>query len=499
MVGGMNVLFSDLKFGYASAEIEAAEEPALLLDGFLDAHDLVHKLLDSREFLVLGAKGSGKSAAGLHLALKAAQRSDMFVTTLLLRELSYERLHSLAEADVEPELRLPRAWSWVLLLALLASLDSDASAIPKSGAVFRSTLQALRQEGLLPPANLDQVFTRSVVKSIGLKVLGTGGALSRDVSRNDIALSPLTEFLRDLVLSTRTDAKHILIIDGLDDVVLAGAAQYRGIAALGVEAARLNNAFRKSGCTFKIVVLCRTDIYERLPGPNQNKLRQDMAIELRWFYEGGLNVLESPLAKLANRRAQMSNPPLRDLFEYYLRPLGSKYTVKYFLDHTRHTPRDFLRILIYLQRAAKGAHNIEASHIRSAIRNYAEEYFLPEIFDELDGFVDRDELRACFEVLREFHRSAFKVTELREFANRSHHPSLKLELLLPALYNANAIGNRRDAVKYDGSISVLRYRSPLSTFVWDDTVFVHNAVAKALGLDPEHPYAVEPRRSPASA
>jgi hypothetical protein len=54
--------FADIEFGFADAEKESAENPALLLNAYLDETHLVDKALKGVPFLVLGYKGSGKTA-----------------------------------------------------------------------------------------------------------------------------------------------------------------------------------------------------------------------------------------------------------------------------------------------------------------------------------------------------------------------------------------------------------------------------------------------------
>jgi hypothetical protein len=63
----MTTNFKDLKFGYASAEIEGANEPLLLVDGYFNQEGIIGEARNSSKFLFLGYKGSGKSAIGEHL------------------------------------------------------------------------------------------------------------------------------------------------------------------------------------------------------------------------------------------------------------------------------------------------------------------------------------------------------------------------------------------------------------------------------------------------
>jgi hypothetical protein len=56
--------FKDIQFGFSSAEAERAEDPGLLLEGYLQLNNSFESARIGPKFLFLGYKGSGKSAIG---------------------------------------------------------------------------------------------------------------------------------------------------------------------------------------------------------------------------------------------------------------------------------------------------------------------------------------------------------------------------------------------------------------------------------------------------
>ena len=64
----------------------------------------------------------------------------------------------------------------------------------------------------------------------------------------------------------------MLFIDGLDEILTHSELQFPALAALISEASRLNDDLRAAYKPFKCVVLCRTDLFDRLPGANKNKI-----------------------------------------------------------------------------------------------------------------------------------------------------------------------------------------------------------------------------------
>ena len=71
ITGDTLIPFKDIQFGYASAEDESSKCPILLVKGFIDNEGFADELCFGSRFLVLGDKGSGKSALAEHLRLSS--------------------------------------------------------------------------------------------------------------------------------------------------------------------------------------------------------------------------------------------------------------------------------------------------------------------------------------------------------------------------------------------------------------------------------------------
>ena len=54
--------FEDYEFGFADATKELTRTPKIFEEAFYDPRNVVKKLLNSYEFLLIGRKGVGKSA-----------------------------------------------------------------------------------------------------------------------------------------------------------------------------------------------------------------------------------------------------------------------------------------------------------------------------------------------------------------------------------------------------------------------------------------------------
>ena len=170
MDGVQSMKFSDLKLGFASAEEESVSEPALLIDGYFDLNGIIKEVRYGSKFLILGYKGSGKSAISEHLKLTAQQESQLFVNTVFLGDFPYTDFKSIIKGDSEPEARYPLAWSWLLLLSLFDSFAKDEGSQSNRSGDFAKTIQTLRGLCLLPSPSLRQVVIVSSKKSFSLKL-----------------------------------------------------------------------------------------------------------------------------------------------------------------------------------------------------------------------------------------------------------------------------------------------------------------------------------------
>ena len=151
---GGSVEFKDLIFGTGAAEDEAVEYPELLLDGYFDPQDMPKRLLDGPNFLVLGPKGSGKSALCEHLRLQAETNPELFVTRIELNNIHFDQFSSMVPDNGNKNYYLS-TWEWLLVLNLFTSFAQDQGAHSNSNEDYLRTIQALRAAGFLPQPRLD--------------------------------------------------------------------------------------------------------------------------------------------------------------------------------------------------------------------------------------------------------------------------------------------------------------------------------------------------------
>lgn len=474
--------FKDIRFGQASAELEGSYYPELLLKGFLDPWGVVDKVLEGPSCIFLGYKGAGKSSIGEHLRLLAESEEELFVDHTFISDFPYANFSKIVSGEAEPESRFPTAWSWIITLSILGSFAKDEGAESSLDQVFTSSIQALKEVGLLPASGIKEVVIASSKPKFKAKlpVLLEMEWDSNNKKANDLDFLHVVEHLKNVMLKFRSNSKHVLIIDGLDDILLQKEIQYQSIAALVLEVTRLNSLLYKNNVSAKIVILCRTELFERLPGPNKNKFRQDLSVELDWYHNPHTPE-SSNLVHLAKTRAALSDPNIKDVFLQLLpKKINNKSILQFLIMHTRHTPRDFIQLLSHIQKCST-RREVEEKNIFSGINSYASKYFMPEIKDELVGYIEQTKIDSIFMALATIKKRTFDISDVSECLSSSGNlKGDSLNTILDTLFNCSAIGNV--ATNNGSEYFSFKYRNRHAFFNQDEKIILHTGLKKAMNV-----------------
>lgn len=240
--------------------------------------------------------------------------------------------------------------------------------------------------------------------------------------------------------------------------------------------------FSKNKVPVKIILLCRTDLYERIPGANKNKTRQDHAVELDWYHDPR-EPKQSALLEIANVRAFRSLKSRIDLFdEFFPSDVDSTDIRRYLLEMTRHTPRDFLRLLFHLQEFS-GSGRLPVGAIKSGLRDYSIKYFLPEIQDELSGYASPDEISRIVAALARLRKRDFRLEELIEASSTSSKAlsAERIHEIVEALFNCSALGNIQHR-QGGTTFYTFKYRNRHSSFNEGESIMLHRGLWKSLNV-----------------
>lgn len=473
--------FREINFGKADAQEEGVECPRLLIDGYYEVNNVVQKVCNTSTFLILGYKGSGKSAFSEHLKLSA---SDMCVNQQSLKDFPYKMLSKIVTGDSEIEYKLKVSWRWLLLVQILSALGQDNEAQPSNRNQLYELENFLTQSGIYPLVNMSAVVAKSTSRSFQGKIKGLAYSHTTQEENAQISLEWLIDYVKSVICGFKEMHQHYLVIDGLDDILTSREIQYQSIAALINEVKDLNLFFRQREMPFKIIVLCRTDIFERLPDANKNKIRRDCSFSFSWYKEGEDSQKDCGLIDIINLRGRLVYPNLNDVINTFF-PCAFHGNDIYsaMLEMTRHTPRDFLQLLVFIQEHCNSA-KVSDEAIEQGIKMYSSEYFLPEIKDEMTGYISYDKIDPIINILssfreREFSYSQF-VTSFRELKTRD---CLNADVVLNVLYDCSAIGNVYPYKNGKETRISFKYRNRHSSFNKENRIILHKGLWKALNVN----------------
>jgi len=468
--------FKDINFGKTAAEKEAK----YLGKVFLDIDNCTNQLIDGDKFFIIGPKGSGKSAIGIMLEQMSKQDEKLFVKRHYLRSFPYNQFSELLPKSESPESRYPLNWEFLLLMELIDSFRKDPTCESIGEYDFNKVIHLLKEIGILPNKDLTEIVNTTVKKqyAVDAKFLQIGRSTETNIKH--LNRQALFEIVKTVCYSINTNSKHRIIIDGLDDVLSKRKQkEYESLSALIVAADRVNQQFSDNGIDARIIVLCRTDLLNKLLDPNKTKIVEDSGILLEW-YEGERDVHASNLVQLINKRASTSLDQEIDVFTECLPEMltREKSIERGLFEFTRHRPRDIIQLFNKIQNATKGDSPI-LQEVWDGIHKYSSQWFINEIRDELVGFLSQEEIESTIHLLMAMGKTPFHMNDVEtKIKTEQRFSELSLGKIFEALYECNAIGNFN---RKSGRLN-WKYRSTYSKFDPNYHIAVHNGLIYALNI-----------------
>ena len=235
--------YRKIDFGNTDAQTESQNNPKLLIEGYYDLENWTERLLNGSTFLVLGYKGSGKTALSEHLYLKSHKEDNIVVEKISLKDLAYNSIVKIVPSNEEKEIKAKVAWRWLLLVKSLFSLINDNDAVSDRISDIEKTSQLFGQCGLFPVKDFNSLVKVTSSKKFKAEIKNIGFEHTQTKENALYNLEMLIDYIKDLLLSYREEHQHYIVIDGLDDILTSHEIQYTVISALINEVRDLNHLF----------------------------------------------------------------------------------------------------------------------------------------------------------------------------------------------------------------------------------------------------------------
>ncbi|WP_426724914.1 P-loop ATPase, Sll1717 family [Curtobacterium flaccumfaciens] len=475
--------FQTLYFGRASAENEVHEDEDRFLRTYLDRYSLPARVASHEIFLLLGPKGSGKSASAWFVALTWKQ--ELAPQVLYHKYVDFDELNrtetplssldkKLVSADVA--FLTDSAWRLFLGVRLLESLAQDSESTVANDPSALRLLDQLREAGLASD-DYPNVLRRVRERKIFAGISSTLGETRVEVDTGVLSAGQIGDAIVRLVMNDKTPNRHLLSIDGLDKAITQNDAYWQTLAALIRVADQINRRLARTTHAY-VMVMCRSDVFRRVAFADGPKIAADSSETIEW----GAEAARPREVELWNYLARKSGLSEGELFRYLPRSVkvgeqGAVSTDRYILDFTRYTPRDMSVLFRQLQKTSASA-PIQGAEVRKAADQFASTHLLQEILAEANGLLPPLVIDRIPNVLtglrRTFNKQQFDAA-IRSAGIEEFTDSQRLG---EYLFLQGALGNYRPDVQY----VQFYHRRDAYTFSARGPWILHTGLAYALNL-----------------
>jgi hypothetical protein len=445
---------------------------------------------DANNFLVIGRKGSGKTA--IYFALKdqlPQKEKNVVVEALTLHNYPWEKHKEIQESGLPNDLAYINSWKYVIWVVLAKKLLSyqEPKRLPLVDVPFwQRQIDANRRflhrfltsnYGSVAPHFTEILADRARnIRSITLDKVAfstePSAPPSKSLSESINIINQEVEARIWSILSRQT--AYYLLFDQLDlgwDNTPETKQLFIGLILAARDIVR---KAQKRGLRVHVVAFLRSDLYEPLRFEDKNKISENV-IHLRWN--------KVRLKALVNKRLQESaNAAWEDVFEE--ENGEAEQLLEFIVERTLLRPRDMIRYCKMALEVARslGKTRIDVESVLEAESQYSSDHMRREFQDETQ--VTLPEIDALFDLLSQIGVRRFRREEFEEVF-RKHHLAKKLkpEKALNALLELSILGVYVIGGRGGGSRNVYNYE--LET--WDklpaaDRLVVHPSLRETLRL-----------------
>jgi hypothetical protein len=454
-----------------------ADNDDILLDSFED-HQAFETLMSLDRFLIVGRKGSGKTA--IYKKLLTTKEHDFFCWGHTFADYPWHH-HSLqARVGIPDYDKFTHSWKYLILLTASKvilnydnSLPFDETSMEEMTRIERFVIDSY---GTRDP-DVTQIF--SPTKELHLaphfeldwKLFKAGIKPERvPMTELPIIVQELNSNLMRAVLSCLSPKnRYFIAFDQLDLGFDPSDPDYKNrLIGLLLAARDLTVAARERGKKFAVAVFLRDDIYDYLQFEDKNKITENFSSLIEWDTPRTRNTLKDLMEKRFRALLSAGGEEVKweDVFDEDLEMPGHQKKYQHILDRTFLRPRDVIRFcnqILHQYKArkmpsAKLSTKFENVDVHNARVDYSN-YFRNELDDEIHKHVPN--YRDYLEVLRSIGTWHFERADFeKEFSARDPNDETGASGALQHLFTFSIVGFYRPGGRgYGGSEYVFRYWS----------------------------------------
>lgn len=481
----------NFQFGFADAEKEFNRIPDIFKESFYDPNEIVEKLINRHQFLLVGRKGVGKSAVISKIRYNSEYEDDLFTFALQLNDFEYSTFSKTnSDQDSIGTQKYKESWQFVLLITIIKIMYNDLRMT--SNPELANLVEFLEETGFFITkksshkkniTRLSKIKVGSPVVKLDLEFEKEFGSKPTNFSER---ISLLNEMMMDVIEDVFLNEKRIsIVIDGVDDILRFKKQQLNILSSLIRSVDYLNESFFSISKDIKIILCIREDILSSITDPDLNKIKRDSSIAIEW---GNNN---DGLKEVVKRRFVYSGLDSSESTDYwnYIFPkkVRGKDSWEYVQQFTLYKPRDILQFLKICQELYPEEQSIGFRDIHTAVKRYSKDYFIEEMKNEVTGFVNDDVITLLPSVFQKIGDSKFTLQQfVSHYNNQGENKKEEdLRLLLVLLYEAGYVGqllvNHGKRGRVNHSV-IFKYRNPNSQVDMSGTFIIHQGIKAGLGI-----------------
>lgn len=490
----MNLLETIENFGTIDAESDEN-----LIDYFYQT-EVINDLIDYKKSLVIGRKGTGKTAIYKFLQHKEQEK----FSPLLFRDYPWKLHDKFRNQTVSDRESYVNSWTFFFYIEIFKRIIvlKDSVKDKKTIKQINSLEKWIKKNwGTTLFDHKEVMQPHSKLKwTLNPQIMGCGlGSLSKEFSQTEKISGTLSEYNRKfheilLKILQSFDNEIIIAFDELDLAYDINDNEYKNrLIGLLLTTYNFFQIYREK---IKIFVFLRSDIFNMLDFQDKNKIKDNMVEFLDWDPTSVSSKLS--LKKLiANRIAYMTNDK-SDNFERVWNEVfdnakigNNKLKWNFIIDRTFLRPRDVIKFINLALDEAKNRLLTEPETVDKinnndihTMRSKYSTYLFEELKDEISGKYPNYNL--YFDILRSIHTMNFSRDTFEKhfklIPNKKKQGET-VDSILEKLYEFSVIGFYKAGGGYGGSEYRFQYKSDYQAFNSQATTFqVHAGFKEYLEL-----------------
>lgn len=503
----MKSLLSIKDFGNIDANLDD------LLDKCFEEHIAFKQLKEFSKFIVIGKKGSGKTA--IFRKLLKTSSYNTFCEGYNLTDYPWHHHALQAKVGVPDSEKFIQSWKYLLLISISKLLLNKDQSVPFDGDSLES-MKILERfvidtYGSKNP-DITNIFTPNrklrLTSLLGGKI-GTN-EVQLQLPFEVVDMNELPTVVQDVnkslmyhvIKCLNPDNKYFVCFDELDiDFDKKSERYFNQIVGLIRAARDFNIHAHEYSKNINVCIFLRDDIYDLLRFEDKRKITQNYVTRIEWDTSMTNNTLKELMEKrFTELLKQYDNEKIswNDVFDEKIKINGKNSKYNYLTDMTCLRPRDMIdlcnNILIEYKKRSESCNRVENIFENVDITNAKEMYsrnLLEEFDDELHKHIP--EYETYLEMIKKVGKSKFSYEEFKIVYDQMKTKLIEVKdsiTILENLYTFSVIGNYKIGGNHGGSKNVFKYKDNKEKLRNDLKIIVHPGLVNILGLKGKWNYFV---------